>query len=349
MSKELLKEAVFQQAKAMGGLTNAHSHLDRAYTITAETLPLADAPLQEKWDLVDTIKRESTRDQILGRMSHATEVMIAQGVATIGSFIDVDEAIGDKAVWAAQRLRERYPEVTFVFANQVLKGVLDPNAREWFERGLQFVDIIGGLPDKDERFHKDKGGASAHLDYILGRGKETGKLVHVHVDQGNTSREKETELLADKVVEHGMHGRVVAIHSISIGAHPKEYREQVYRKALEAGLSFISCPTAWIDSRRSEELAPTHNSITPADELLQRRMLVAIGTDNIADLYLPATEGDMWEEIKLLLRTNRIYNPEVLARIASINGRTVLGVKEAGTFQNGKTNLNMNGTAIVAA
>ena len=50
----------------------------------------------------------------------------------------------------------------------------------------------------------------------------------------------------------GMEGKVTAVHGISIAAHPKEYRDRIYGLARDAGLSFVSCPTAWIDSRRKE-------------------------------------------------------------------------------------------------
>lgn len=46
-------------------------------------------------------------------------------------------------------------------------------------------------------------------------------MCHVHVDQFNTPKEKETEQLCDKTIEHGMQGQVVAIHGISIGSHLK--------------------------------------------------------------------------------------------------------------------------------
>ena len=59
-------------------------------------------------------------------------------------------------------------------------------------------------------------------------------MVHVHVDQFNMSSEYETEMLALKAIEHGMQGRVVAIHGISIGAHSKMYRQRLYGLLKEA-------------------------------------------------------------------------------------------------------------------
>ena len=52
--------------------------------------------------------------------------------------------------------------------------------------------------------------------------KDQGKRLDVHVDQENNPFESETELLALKTIEHGLEGRVSAVHAISVAAKPKE-------------------------------------------------------------------------------------------------------------------------------
>jgi len=166
------------------------------------------------------------------------------------------------------------------------------------------------------------------LDEILFLGKEYGKRVHVHVDQLNNDLEKETELLARRTVYWGMEGRVTAVHGISIACHNKDYRKEVYRMSRDAGLSFITCPTAWIDSRRTEWMSPTHNSVTPVDEMLENDLVVAIGSDNIQDVYKPFSDGNMYTEVKFLLESLHIYDLDALVDIATKNGRLVIGMGE---------------------
>ena len=318
-SVSILKDEIIQKIKNKGGFVNTHSHIDRAYTITPETLHLASASLKQKWTLVDSMKRNSSVAQIYDRMAYAIENMIEQGVQAVGSFIDVDEVMRDKSINAAHIVRENFKnDIKIKFINQTLKGVIDPQAREWFEIGAEFVDIIGGLPARD------KGQESEHLDILMETAKRMGKPVHVHVDQFNTAKEKETELLADKTIEHGMEGRVTAIHSISVGAHPMAYRQELYKKLVKANLMFITCPTAWIDSRRSEELAPIHNSIVPVEELVPEGIVVGIGTDNIADILKPFTDGDMWTELRFLLESCHFYDIDALVNISTVNGLKIL-------------------------
>ncbi len=315
-----IKQHLLKMIEEAGGWVNTHAHLDRAYTIDLDSLQLGNEHLHQKWELVDEIKSTSTVDQIYDRMAFALEKQREQGVTALLSFIDVDPVIEDKAMKAAVRLREANSDMNLLFANQTLKGVLEKEAKRWFELGSEFADIIGGLPGKDAGHEEE------HLDAILHKGKELGKMVHVHVDQLNTAQEEETELLIKKTKEHGMQGRVAAIHSVSLAAHPQEYRQKIISELAEEQIGVIVCPTAWIDSRRSEELAPIHNAIAPVEELVAAEVPVGLGTDNIVDVYKPFTDGQMWMELRFLLETCHFYDLEALTKIATSGGRKVLGL-----------------------
>lgn len=317
------KDIVIAKIKENGGWVNTHAHLDRAYTLTADNFGLTNSFLKEKWHLVDEMKHNSTVDQIYDRMARALDTFLEQGAQAVGTFIDIDDIMKDKSIKAAQRIKDAYgKDLELRFVNQVLKGVIEPTSREWFDLGAQFVDIIGGLPAKDGPNEEE------HLDILLSTGKELDKMVHVHVDQFNTDQEKETELLARKTIEHGMQNRVAAVHSISVAAHPREYRKKVYDLMVEAGLMMISCPTAWIDHDRTERLVPSHNSITPVDEMIPAGVTVAFGTDNISDVYKPFSDGNLWTEMRVMLEACHYYDIDNLVKIASTNGLKVLGIEK---------------------
>jgi len=318
------KDLVLTDIKKNGGWVNAHAHVDRAFTISPDSLDIYKKyMLTEKWDIVDAVKNAS-EDEYYRRISKALELMINQGVTAVGSFIDVDPVAEDRAIKAALRAKEQYKsQITVKLINQTLKGVIEPKARKWFDIGAEMVDIIGGLPKRDER---DYGKGEEHFDVLLSTAKKLGKMVHIHVDQFNIQSDTETEMLADKTIEHGMQGKVVAVHSISLAAQPKEYREMVYKKLKAADVMMVGCPTAWIDAPRHEELQPFHNALTPVDELVSHEITVAIGSDNIADYMLPFTDGDMWNELKLMAIGNRFMDMDELVKIATVNGRKVLGL-----------------------
>lgn len=320
-----LKSHIRDEVIKKGGWVNSHAHADRAFTMTPEKIKIyQEANLQQKWDLVDEVKRQSTVEDYYRRFSQAIELMIAQGVTAFGTFVDIDQVCEDRAILAAHKAREVYKnDIVLKFANQTLKGVIEPSARKWFDIGSEMVDMIGGLPYRDEL---DYGKGLEAMDILMETAKSQGKMLHVHVDQFNSQSEKETEQLCDKSLEHGMQGRVVAIHGISIGAHPKEYRQMLYKKMKSVDMMMIACPMAWIDSPRKDEVLPFHNALTPADEMIPEGITVAIGTDNICDYMVPLCEGDMWQELSLLSAGCRFTNLDEMANIASINGRKVLGL-----------------------
>ncbi|QIW16199.1 hypothetical protein A4G20_07575 [Pasteurellaceae bacterium RH1A] len=320
-----LKSHIRDEVIKKGGWVNAHAHADRAFTMTPEKITIyQNANLQQKWDLVDEVKRQSSVDDYYRRFSQAIELMISQGVTAFGTFVDIDQICEDRAIIAAHKAREVYKsDIILKFANQTLKGVIEPTARKWFDIGSEMVDMIGGLPYRDEL---DYGKGLEAMDILMETAKSQGKMLHVHVDQFNTPTEKETEQLCDKAMEHGMQGRVVGIHGISIGAHSKEYRQMLYQKMKACDMMMIACPMAWIDSNRKEDLMPFHNALTPADEMIPQGITVAIGTDNICDYMVPLCEGDMWQELSLLSAGCRFTHLDEMVNIASTNGRKVLGL-----------------------
>ena len=140
------------------------------------------------------------------------------------------------------------------------------------------------------------------------------------------SLEYETEQLCEKTIQHGMQGKVVAIHGISIAAHSRAYRQRLYTLMREADVMMIACPTAWIDTPRSEQIGPMHNSMTPVDELVPAGITVALGTDNVCDAMVPWNAGDMWHEMTTLATGCRFDYFDELVKIATVNGRKAIGI-----------------------
>lgn len=315
------KNIILEKIIKNGGWVNAHAHIDRAHTLTARNLNFTAATLQEKWDLNDSIKRNSTINQIYDRMAYAIDEQLEQGVTALGTFIDVDEVIKDKAILASQKIKEKFKKsLEIKFINQSHKGVIDKKALKWFLIGSEFVDIIGGLPEKD------KGREKEHIEILFDTAKKLKKMLHVHIDQFNSPKQKDTELLLDLTIKHGLHGKVVGIHGLSIAAHPKKYRKKIYEKMKKAKYMLVTCPSAWIDSRRNEELSVTHNSIAPVEEITLEGLAVGIGSDNINDIYKPFSDGNMWTELRFLLESCHFYDIEELVKIATVSGRRALGL-----------------------
>src|SRR5690606_19488249 len=136
-------------------------------------------------------------------------------------------------------------------------------------------------------------------------------------DQENNPFESETELLALKTIEHGLNGRVSAVHAVSLAAKPPIEQDRILRIAQDAGLSFIVCPSAALSMKQLDLNAPIHNSIAPVARILEHNLPVYIGVDNIADLFMPMVDGSLWFECRLLMEACRFYDIDRVAAIAT--------------------------------
>lgn len=319
--REILEPAI----RAAGGWSNAHTHADRAYTLSEEMLNITrTCTLQQKWDAIDRFKRESTENDFYDRFCRFFEAMIAQGCTSVCSYVDIDAVAEDRAIKGALRARERFEgDLTVRYVNQAIKGVLTPEARKWFDFGSDLVDVIGGIPMRDEFDH---GRSAEAFDVFFSKAKEQGKPLQLHVDQFDKASEYETEMMAYKTIEYGLQNRVTAIHCISVAAHTENYRRELYKLMKEAGIMVTCCPTAWLDTRRHELPTPGHNAITPVDEMAPAGIAVSIGTDNTSDAVLPWTHGDMWTELRILAVACHYNDIDELVRIATVNGRKVMGL-----------------------
>lgn len=307
---EKLREDIMKE----GGFVNAHSHLDRAFTVTRADMVLTKNPLMEKWELIDELKRNSSEEDYYQRICYALRNQKDKGVRGVVSFVDIDPVVELRAIHAGFRAKQFAKSIgmELVLASQTLKGINSNQSRRLLEMALTegWLDVIGSLPKADAD-------PSRHLDTIFAMARAARLPVHAHVDQNNTTEERETELLALKTIAYRMEGQVSAVHSISLACHPIAYRQRVYNICKDAGLGFIACPTAWLDHPRNETPMPFHNALTPVDEILANGLHVAIGSDNIHDLYKPFSDGDMFTELRVLLEGCKIYDSRQLLRIAT--------------------------------
>lgn len=317
-----LKAQFLEEVKKQGGWVNCHAHFDKAFYITKDTLNKSMVDMETKWLMSDGIKRSSTQEQISDRIRTALDIMIAQNTRATVSFIDAYEAVGHKAIDAANLVKQEYQDkIKFLTISHPLGGLLTAEAKKLFEEITAKADIVGGLPSKD-RPHQDE-----NLDVLFNIAKNLHKPLHIHIDQENNPNERDTEKLIDYTIKHGYEGKVTAIHAISVSAQPKPYRSEIYKKLAATGIGVSVCPGAALGMRQLDQFsAPVHNSIANVPEMIEAGVTVGLGVDNIYDFYQPFIDGDLWVEMRMLQEACRYYNFDELIKIATINGAKILGL-----------------------
>jgi len=307
-----MRKVFFDKVEQKGGFTCHHAHFDKAYLISNENLLLSQRDMQEKWRLYRDLKKGYTYEDLYIRIARGVERMIEQGVSHCRSFIDADGLVGLLPLQVALAVREEYKEqIHLEFAVQPLEGVLEPEAQKAFVKACEMADIIGGLPSRD------RPNPRAHLDFIMELAKDLNKPIDVHIDQENQPGEHETEMLALATIDHGLEGKVRGVHAISLAAQSDQEQQRVCDLVKEAGVGVIICPSAAISMKPREGLAPIHNSIAPLRPLLEAGVDLALGVDNIADLFMPLVDGDLWFEARLLMEATRCYDLDLISDIVT--------------------------------
>ncbi len=307
-----LKSKFLELVQERGGFACHHGHFDKAYLISPENLALGFADMEKKWTLYRHLKESYTHEDLVERISRALETVVSQGAQYCRTMVDADSIVGLKPIQAALEVQEKYRgRIDFEVGIQPLEGVVEPASREIYIEACKLSDFCGGLPSRDRPQE------AKHLDIIMSTAKDLGKMVEVHVDQENNPYQDETELLCHKTIEHGMEGRVYAIHSISLAAKDPSHQDRVIELLKEADIGVIICPSAALSMKPLPITAPLHNSIAPYAKLREAGVRCYLGVDNINDLFMPIVDGDMWTEARMLMEACRHYDLEDVAGWAS--------------------------------
>ena len=319
---------------AVKGLVSCHAHLDRAFTVNEENWAQSRALMEEKWKLVNEIRRANAANPevMKERVRGTLEMMIDQGVAVFSTNVDADLNTGLEVVKAMNELRAEYEgRIVLRFTAHPTQGFLNdektghnPEKLRIFEEACALCDNVGGLPSADRGMIGGNGDLK-HMDVIFGIAKNLGKDIDVHIDQENNPYEKDTDKLIAKVREHGWQGRTNFVHCISVAAQEKAERARIIAELKDIGANVIVCPTCAVGMKQHDDkMSPLHNSIAPIPEMIEAGVNVALGLDNISDIYEPEASGIIWDEIRMIAAACRYYEPEQLARIATVNGYKTL-------------------------
>ncbi|MBM3261584.1 hypothetical protein FJY93_04155 [Candidatus Kaiserbacteria bacterium] len=340
-------QEILKQVRELGGFYNAHAHLDRAYTLEDRylrhigTTPLeaSNLPLSVKQNLVGDLHRGEayTETDLRRRISHALEMQIAYGVTRIDTNIDATPDLpqdGLLAIHVALELKEKYKDkIRMRIAPTPIFGFKDDprfKRTRWdvFEEAARMCDYVSLLPEKDdfdsESDRDGKIGFKSHIRKGVELAFELGKPVEFHLDQMNIPSERGTERFLEmlegldqpKCPEKGP--SVWIIHMISPSKYPEKRRAELMEKLLKYNVGVKVCPSAALSMRQLYSLKGLiYNSIARVPELIKMKIPVLLGTDNIADVFVPQGDGDMLTEVKMGSIAVRMAAPSIWAKLAS--------------------------------
>lgn len=328
-----------------GGFYNAHGHLCRSDTsddvylkhinITPQEASLQ--PLSVKQILVGNLHQglAYTEEDLFARMSRVIERLISYGTTGFATCIDVplDQELNDdfRAWRVAQKIKQIFADrIAIRLGPHPIFGLKEGTGRwEAYREAAKEADFLTALPEKDlyadEKNRDGKVGFRGHIRMVFDLACELGKEVHLHLDQTGDPSEEGTKTLIeglrwlDQPVIPGNSGPAVwVIHMLSPSAYSERDFAKVLDGLLEHNVGVIVCPTATLSNRQIRPIcAPIHNSIPRFLELIKCKVPVLFGSDNIGDMFVPQSSGDMLEELKVAGLGVRFPLLDVLAKLAS--------------------------------
>jgi cytosine/creatinine deaminase len=310
------------------GFVNIHTHLDKADLLSKMRPEQFGKSLEENRELLKTFKRSYTVEEIKARAGRVIREFISHGVTAIRTQVDVDSTGGLKPMQALKELREEVG-IDLEICAFPQQGVVDEKSRAMVEHALEEgADLLGGLPLVEKTMEEQ----ARHIDILFELAKEYNVDLEVQVDESNNPQDFILPTLAEKTIENGWEGRVSATHCISLSAQDDRIAAEAIKLVVEARMNVIVTPSAnLITQFRVPEGVHSrpNNSITRVKELLEAGVNVAMGTDNIRDIFYPLGNCSMLREMHVLAaatRMTRANDPDNLFHMASVNGASIMGL-----------------------
>lgn len=322
----------------LGGMLNAHLHLDRAGTLDPmymqgsghRILDSSHVSLLKKHSLLGDLHSGPAyeKDDLTRRVNEHVDILVDTKTTRADTLVDVTaDRVGLEALDTLLEIKEaRSGDIDLRIGAYTPLGFTDEEPERWelFIRGVELADFIGSLPEADDTDDYPRNiGFYEHCRRVLEVSKQEGKLVHVHTDQRNEPTESGTEQLIQAVREYGApesasgEPTVWAIHLISPSTYDEGRFEKLVSGLVECNIGVVCCPSAALGMRQLRGLAtPTYNSIPRVLEMIAAGVHVRLGSDNIADICSPSTTADLRDEIFILSAALRFYHIGVLAKLA---------------------------------
>lgn len=328
-----------ERIRALGGMCNAHLHLDRAGTLAeqywrgseVDVRSISAVALLDKHAMIRTLHGGPAYrpESLTERVDEYLDAMVEVGTTRADTFVDVTaDGVGRTAFATLQAIkRRRAHEIDLRLGAYSPLGYRDDEPERWqlLVAAARDADFVGSLPEADDRHdHPAHIGFAENCRRMLVLAAELGKELHVHLDQRNEPSENGTEQLLDAIREVGAPANpdgtpaVWAVHVISPSTYDEPRFQRLLAGLVECRVGVICSPSAALGMRQLRPIVgPTYNSIARVLEMLAAGVHVRLGSDNMADICSPSTTADLVDEVFVLSAALRFYDVDVLARLAA--------------------------------
>lgn len=267
---------------------NPHLHLCKVWT-----LPMMEEDALKAYqtdgmvramagiELAAKIKEKYAEPWIIENARRAVALAALHGNLHIRAFADVDSKARLEGVRALIRLRDEFRGVVDIqvvaFAQDGI--VREPGAAALMREAMACgADVVGGIP----WIEFTEADAVAHVRTCFDLACEFGKDVSMLLDDAGDPTLRTLEMMAGEAIRRGWQGRALAHHCRAMSLYPMPYVQRLARLLERARVPVVTDP----------HTGPLHARVK---ELLEERVLVCLGQDDISDAYYPFGRNNMLE------------------------------------------------------
>lgn len=290
----LIPSAAPTRAVAIPLPVEPHVHLDKSFT--AGRTPVRKPGLFGAIEAMEEDKANWSEADLRARVERAMAEAWANGVRVMRSHVDWSgpeaplawEVMGEVAANWADRLPLQRASLT------ALDELADPaRARAIAGRVARDGGIFGA-------FLYRHGDEEARLKIVFDLAEHHDLLLDFHVDEGLDPEARAFDIIVAETARRGMAGRVLCGHACSLSIRAADDLKRAADAAAEAGVALTIQPTANLYLQDMEfGRMPRLRGLAPAQELRAAGVPVMLGTDNVADPFIPFGAYDPLETLRL--------------------------------------------------
>lgn len=293
-----------------------HCHLDKTL-------------LGDRWRPVTPVKSIFERLQIekdilptLGtstqeRAEKLLDIYLKAGVTHVRTHVDIYPEVGLKNLEEVQKALQTFNgKLSYEIVAFPQHGILRSNAKELVREALQQgVSFIGGVDPATV-----DGDIEASLQEMVALALEGEAGIDLHLHDADHLGIFTMKRLAQLTKDAGLQGKVSISHAFGLGDISQYQAEEMAERLADAGITIITS-------------VPLGRKFPPVGLLHRKGVTVAVGCDNILDVWSPFGNGDILERAGRLAEISGWTDERSLAQtLYFITG--------------GKTPLNQNGDQV---
>lgn len=290
---------------AIPGLVNTHAHVDKTWWGKPWEPYAGEATTQGR-----IAHERNERDRLGVPGTDLTLALVREfvrhGTTAVRTHVDVDLGVGLRGIEVVREVeRVLGGAVSFDIVAFPQDGVVRrPGVLQLLDQAAaEGATAIGGIDPAS--IDRDPVG---QLDGLFDIAERRGVGIDIHLHDGGELGAFQIELIIDRTLSAGLQGKVNVAHGFALGDVQGARQEALLDRIAEAGISWSS-------------ISPVGVQPLPWRGMLERGILLGLGTDGIRDFWSPYGDGDMLKLALQFARKHGVRTDEDLQRTVSLATR----------------------------